>query len=121
VGRTETNHEIRGICVGGRREYHLYLKKKQPDATLVFILRETDTIVGVGSVSEQKSTLNFGGVGHFEDIAVDKSMQGRKLGLWVIQALTGISENAGCYKPSWTAATRTSLSVIYLSFFLIFN
>jgi ribosomal protein S18 acetylase RimI-like enzyme len=47
---------------------------------------------------EQKFTRNLGRVGHIEDIAVDKSMQGRKLGLRIIQALTGISEDAGCYK-----------------------
>jgi glucosamine-phosphate N-acetyltransferase len=67
--------------------------------TLVVISRETDTIVGVGSVFlEQKFTRNLGRVGHIEDIAVDKSMQGRKLGLRIIQALTGISERVGCYK-----------------------
>lgn len=47
---------------------------------------------------EQKFTRNLGRVGHIEDIAVDKSMQGRKLGLRIIQALTGISETTGCYK-----------------------
>ncbi|EEB90792.1 hypothetical protein MPER_10956, partial [Moniliophthora perniciosa FA553] len=31
-------------------------------------------------------------------IAVDKSQQGKKLGLRVIQALVGISERLGCYK-----------------------
>lgn len=67
--------------------------------TLVIISRETDTIVGVGSVFlEQKFTRNLGRVGHIEDIAVDKSMQGHKLGLRIIQALTGISESVGCYK-----------------------
>ncbi|KAF8965462.1 hypothetical protein BDZ97DRAFT_2074736 [Flammula alnicola] len=67
--------------------------------TLVIVSRETDSIVGVGSVFlEQKFTRNLGRVGHIEDIAVDKSMQGRKLGLRVIQALTGISEKVGCYK-----------------------
>ena len=33
-----------------------------------------------------------------EDIAVNKSMQGRKLGLRVIQLLSVISEGEGCYK-----------------------
>ena len=37
-------------------------------------------------------------MGHIEDIAVDADQQGKKLGLRVIQALTGISENSGCYK-----------------------
>jgi len=67
--------------------------------TLVIISRETDTIVGVGSVFlEQKFIHSLGRVGHIEDIAVDKSMQGHKLGLRIIQALTGISESLGCYK-----------------------
>jgi len=67
--------------------------------TVVIVSRETDTIVGVGSIfMEQKFTRNLGRVGHIEDIAVDKSMQGRKLGLRVIQALAGISEATGCYK-----------------------
>jgi len=67
--------------------------------TLVIVSRDTDQVVGVGSVFlEQKFTRNLGRVGHIEDIAVDKSMQGRKLGLRIIQALTGISEKVGCYK-----------------------
>lgn len=67
--------------------------------TVVIVSRTTDTIVGVGSIfMERKFTRNLGRVGHIEDIAVDKSMQGRKLGLRVIQALTGISEATGCYK-----------------------
>jgi len=67
--------------------------------TLVIVSRETDQVVGVGSVFlEQKFTRNLGCVGHIEDIAVNKSMQGRKLGLRIIQALTGISERVGCYK-----------------------
>ena len=37
-------------------------------------------------------------LGSFEDIAVDEHQQGKKLGLRVIQALTRISENSGCYK-----------------------
>lgn len=67
--------------------------------TLVIINKSSDQIVGVGCVFvEQKFIRGLGKVGHIEDIAVDKSMQGRKLGLRIIQALTGISEKAGCYK-----------------------
>jgi len=67
--------------------------------TLVIVSRTTDTIVGAGTVfMEQKFTRNLGKVGHIEDIAVDKSMQGRKLGLRIINALTGISEALGSYK-----------------------
>ncbi|KAF8181639.1 acyl-CoA N-acyltransferase [Pholiota molesta] len=67
--------------------------------TLVIVQRATDSVVGVGSVfMEQKFTRGLGRVGHIEDIAVDKRMQGRKLGLRIIQALTAISERTGCYK-----------------------
>jgi glucosamine-phosphate N-acetyltransferase len=37
-------------------------------------------------------------VGHIEDIAVDPKQQGKKLGLRIIQALTGVAEGLGCYK-----------------------
>ncbi|PPQ73954.1 hypothetical protein CVT24_012543 [Panaeolus cyanescens] len=67
--------------------------------TVVIVAKATDSIVGVGSIfMEQKFTRNLGRVGHIEDIAVDKNVQGRKLGLRVIEALTGISESMGCYK-----------------------
>ena len=67
--------------------------------TLVIVSRATDTIVGAGTVFiEQKFIRNLGTVGHIEDIVVDKSMQGRKLGLRILNALTGISETKGCYK-----------------------
>lgn len=67
--------------------------------SLVIVLRSTDAIVGAGTVFvEQKFIRHLGQVGHIEDIVVDKSMQGRKLGLRIINALTGISEAKGCYK-----------------------
>lgn len=67
--------------------------------TLVIVSKPTDQIVGVGCVFiERKFLRNLGKVGHIEDIAVSKTMQGKKLGLRVIQALTGISESMGCYK-----------------------
>jgi hypothetical protein len=67
--------------------------------TLVIIDKNTDQIVGVGSVFiEHKFLRGLGSVGHIEDIAVDSKVQGKKLGLRIIQALTGISEREGCYK-----------------------
>ncbi|KAK2463951.1 hypothetical protein APHAL10511_004002 [Amanita phalloides] len=66
---------------------------------LVIVDKDTDTIVAVGTVFiERKFLRGLGSVGHIEDIAVDKSQQGKKLGLRVIQGLTYISENSGCYK-----------------------
>ena len=66
---------------------------------LVIVDKATDKIVAVGTVFiERKFLRGLGCVGHIEDIAVQKDQQGRKLGLRVIQALTGISEAQGCYK-----------------------
>ena len=66
---------------------------------IVIVDRASDRIVAVGTVFiERKFLRGLGAVGHIEDIAVDKSQQGKKLGLRIINALTGISENSGCYK-----------------------
>ena len=75
------------------------MKSSNKYFTLVIVSRPTDAIVGAGTVFiEQKFIRNLGTVGHIEDIVVDKSMQGHKLGLRIINALTGISEAKGCYK-----------------------
>ncbi|KAF9451444.1 hypothetical protein P691DRAFT_807804, partial [Macrolepiota fuliginosa MF-IS2] len=67
--------------------------------TIVIIDKHTDQIVAVGSVFvEHKFLRGLGSVGHIEDIAVDAKVQGKKLGLRIINALTGISEKEGCYK-----------------------
>lgn len=67
--------------------------------SIVVVDKESDRIVGVGCVFvERKFLRGLGSVGHIEDIAVDKNQQGKKIGLRIIQALTSISENSGCYK-----------------------
>lgn len=67
--------------------------------SLVIVDNASDRIVGVGTVFiERKFLRGLGSVGHIEDIAVDKNQQGKRLGLRIIQALTHISENSGCYK-----------------------
>jgi len=67
--------------------------------TLVILNKHTDRVVGVGTVFvERKFLRGLGMVGHIEDIAVDEREQGKKIGLRIIQALTGLSESFGCYK-----------------------
>ncbi|KIP09313.1 hypothetical protein PHLGIDRAFT_18642 [Phlebiopsis gigantea 11061_1 CR5-6] len=66
---------------------------------IVIVDKASDRIVAVGTIFvERKFLRGLGSVGHIEDIAVDERQQGKKLGLRVIQALTRISENSGCYK-----------------------
>jgi glucosamine-phosphate N-acetyltransferase len=80
---------------------------------LVVVSRETDRIVATGGVFVERKFLRaLGCVGHIEDIAVAREMQGKKLGLRIIQALTEVSETVGCYKTILNctdANTRTSL------------
>ena len=92
--------------------------------SLVIVSRATDKIVGAGTVfKEQKFIRSLGTVGHIEDIVVDKSMQGRKLGLRIIQALTAISEANGCYKTilncSADNAGKKTLALLYSSGMLL--
>lgn len=67
--------------------------------SIVIVDKPTDRIVAVGTVFiERKFLRGLGSVGHIEDIAVDANQQGKKLGIRIIHALTGISQNSGCYK-----------------------
>jgi GNAT superfamily N-acetyltransferase len=47
---------------------------------------------------ERKLIRGGGIIGHIEDIAVSKSMQGRKLGIRIINTLEDIGRAVGCYK-----------------------
>ena len=60
---------------------------------------EAKSAFGDGTVFiERKFLRGLSSVGHIEDIAVDKSQQGKKLGLRIINALTLISESHSAYK-----------------------
>jgi len=67
--------------------------------TVVVVQKAANKIVGAGTiVMEQKLVRNAGLIGHIEDIAVSKTMQGRKLGLRIINTLEQIGRAMGCYK-----------------------
>lgn len=83
---------------------------------LVIVDKHTDRIVAVGCVFiERKFLRGLGSVGHIEDIAVDKNQQGKKLGLRVIQALTTISENSGCYKTILNCSDANIRACCYIA------
>ena len=84
---------------------------------IVIVDKGSDQIVGVGCVFiERKFLRGLGSVGHIEDIAVDKKQQGKKLGLRIIQALTYISENIGCYKTILNCSEDNIRESLWLSF-----
>lgn len=63
------------------------------------IADENDSVVATGMiVIEQKLIHGCNKVGHIEDIAVDKSQQGKSLGYHLITHLSSIGESEGCYK-----------------------
>lgn len=61
---------------------------------------------------------SLGLVGHIEDIAVSEKVQGRKLGLRIIEALTGISESVGCYKTILNCSDKNIRKFLTLRFLL---
>jgi glucosamine-phosphate N-acetyltransferase len=82
---------------------------------VVVVSRETDQIVASGGVFvERKFLRGLGRVGHIEDIAVAREMQGKKLGLRMIQALTQISEDVGCYKTILNC-NENNIGTLYVS------
>jgi len=79
------------------------MRAANPTAQAYYIIaivdKDTDMVVATGTVFIEKKFLRgLGSTGHIEDIAVRQDMQGKKLGLRVIQTLTAISEAVGCYK-----------------------
>ncbi|BGP12374.1 hypothetical protein JCM10213_002022 [Rhodosporidiobolus nylandii] len=66
---------------------------------VVLVEEESDELVGQATVVlERKFLRNAGLVGHIEDVVVDPRMQGKKLGLRLLEVLTALSESLGAYK-----------------------
>jgi glucosamine-phosphate N-acetyltransferase len=76
-----------------------WISARNDEYYLLVICDNNDRVVGTGSlIVERKFIHSLGMVGHIEDIAVDKSQQGKKLGLKIIQALDYVAANVGAYK-----------------------
>lgn len=89
-------------------ERYDWMTQRNGEYFLVVICDGDQIVVGTGSlIVERKFIRSLGMVGHIEDIAIDKSQQGKKLGLRMIQALDYAAGKAGCYKVCY------SFDVIY--------
>jgi glucosamine-phosphate N-acetyltransferase len=78
--------------------------KKHNDTyfTITITDEKTDRIAATGTILiEHKFVHKNGLVGHIEDIAVDSTHQGKKLGLRIIEALKYIGQVNGCYKGKY--------------------
>ncbi|CAO3633321.1 unnamed protein product [Mucor hiemalis] len=82
-----------------KSQYQFMKKHNDTYFTITITDEKTNRIAATGTILvEHKFVHKNGLVGHIEDIAVDASHQGKKLGLRVIEALKFIGQAAGCYK-----------------------
>jgi len=73
---------------------------------LAIVSKANDQVVATGSLFiERKFLRGLSLVGHIEDIAVDKNVQGKRLGWRVVVALTELSESLGAYKTILNCST----------------
>lgn len=71
-----------------------------PSTYFVLVITNDDNrIVGTGTlVAERKFLFETGIQGHIEDIAIVKAHQGKGLGLALLNALSHVAKQIGCYK-----------------------
>ncbi|GAA5888847.1 hypothetical protein JCM6882_002875 [Rhodosporidiobolus microsporus] len=80
-------------------EFQAVNKVQQTYLNIVIVEDESDQVVGQATVFVERKFLRGAGlVGHVEDVVVDPRMQGKKLGLKLIEVLTALSEAVGAYK-----------------------
>merc|ERR1712000_16137 len=82
---------------------------KQSGNCFVFVIHDKTNDVIVGSATlllEQKFTHTCGKVGHIEDVVTDKSCRGKGFGKMLIDYLSKLGEEKGCYKVILDAAEK---------------
>lgn len=66
---------------------------------IIAVAEKDQKIVGAATLLLETKFIHSGGViGHIEDVVVDKSFQGQKIGEKIIRHLLDIANNRGCYK-----------------------
>ncbi|KAH8176716.1 acetyltransferase (GNAT) family protein [Sarocladium implicatum] len=72
------------------------------------VIVHQDRVVGTGAlIIERKFIHNLGIIGHIEEIAIDKSFQGKGLGLKLLASLSSVAKNVGCYKTILGTSLKT--------------
>lgn len=65
----------------------------------IYVIEKDNKIVASGTLLLEKKIIHKGGlVGHMEDIVVDKSNRGDKLGQKIVNFLINKAKEKGCYK-----------------------
>ena len=79
------------------------------DNNLVFVLRndKNDKILATGKlIIECKFIHELSKIGHIEDVVVDKSQMGKKIGKHLIEFLLNKAKEFGCYKTILNCAEK---------------
>ncbi|SMN18545.1 similar to Saccharomyces cerevisiae YFL017C GNA1 Evolutionarily conserved glucosamine-6-phosphate acetyltransferase required for multiple cell cycle events including passage through START [Maudiozyma saulgeensis] len=67
--------------------------------TFVITVKDTERVAAIGTIFIEKKIIHNGGlVGHIEDIAVNSDFRGQKLGKILIDYLSSVGKQLGCYK-----------------------
>ncbi|KAI9478494.1 MAG: acyl-CoA N-acyltransferase [Benjaminiella poitrasii] len=90
-----------------KSQYQFMKKHNDTYFTVTITDEKSNRIAATGTILiEHKFVHKNGIVGHIEDIAVDASHQGKKLGLRIIEALKFIGQANNCYKVILDCATK---------------
>lgn len=72
---------------------------KQHGYIYVLIDQDTDQVIGSATLLiEHKLIRNCGKVGHIEDVVIDQQFRGQGLGRKLIDYVSQVATNEGCYK-----------------------
>lgn len=85
-----------------REDFNKFVKLQQDNENhKTFVIKdiETNKVVGIATLLiEIKLIHGYSKVGHIEDVAIDKSVRGKKLGAYIIRYLCELAKSRGCYK-----------------------
>ncbi|EST05177.1 GNAT domain protein [Kalmanozyma brasiliensis GHG001] len=82
-----------------QKQFALQMASPNTYYPIVFIHTATDQIVACGTLFVEFKFLRGGGLcGHIEDIVVHRDGQGKGLGKRIIEILTDVGKQRGCYK-----------------------
>ena len=77
----------------------IFEKTSKNSHQIIYVAVENEMILGTASIFiEQKFIHNGGKVGHIEDVAVRKEVQGKGIGQKLVNSLLEYAEKQGCYK-----------------------
>lgn len=99
-GFLESLDSLRKVSNIDKRKATAILKKIMSNPSHVIFVAEKDGII-VGATTllvEQKFIHKGGKVGHIEDVAVSKKLQGHGIGQLIIKAALKHAKKMGCYK-----------------------